>query len=200
MTDQIKYKVLLIGDMAVGKTCFLVRFCDGSFTEGHISTIGVDYKSKFIKYKDQDIKLEIWDTAGQERFKCITKNYFKGSDGIIIFYDVTRRETFNSIKSWVNSIKDQVGLNEVSIIIVGNKCDSEELRAVKKEEGIKYCAKSNIDFIESSGKANVNVNETVSKLLDSMILKTPKDAKNKNTKNIKRDVKQDKEKKDCCIK
>lgn len=199
MTEQRKYKVLLIGDMAVGKTCFLVRFCDGSFTDGHISTIGVDYKSKFIKYKDQDIKLEIWDTAGQERFKCITRNYFKGSDGIIIFYDITRRDTFTSIKSWVNSIKDQMSLNDVSIIIVGNKCDLEQ-RKVTEEEGKKYCAKSNIDFMEASGKTDLNVNEVFLKLLDSMSLKTPKETKNKNYKDIKKDVKQDKEKKDCCKK
>ena len=90
MSDDCVYKVLLLGDSSVGKTCFLLRYCDKTFQEAHLSTIGLDYRLKTMTLKSgKNIKLQIWDTAGQDRFRAITKNYYKGANGIILIYDVT---------------------------------------------------------------------------------------------------------------
>ena len=100
MDEQpIKFKVLVLGDMSVGKTCFLIRFCDGKFAEGGLATIGIDFRNKYLMHNNKKIELELWDTAGQERFRCITKNYFKGTDGIILIYDLTNRTTFTNVKN-----------------------------------------------------------------------------------------------------
>ena len=95
MSDECVYKVLLLGDTTVGKTCFLMKYTDKTFQDIHMATIGLDYRLKTMKLKNgKNIKLQIWDTAGQDRFRAITKNYYKGSHGIILIYDVTNLQTF----------------------------------------------------------------------------------------------------------
>ena len=96
---ELLYKILLLGDSSVGKTCFLMRYSDNTFQEIHMSTIGLDYKLKNVQLDDGKIvKIQIWDTAGQDRFRSITKNYYKGAHGIILIYDVTSRKTYENIK------------------------------------------------------------------------------------------------------
>lgn len=92
------FKLVLIGDSSVGKSCLLLRFADDSFTESYISTIGVDFRFRTVKIEDKTVKLQIWDTAGQERFRTITSAYYRGADGIIMVYDVTRRESFDHVQ------------------------------------------------------------------------------------------------------
>merc|ERR1711862_233277 len=98
------FKILLIGDSGVGKSCLLLRFADNSWTETHISTIGVDFKIKTLKIGDKTIKLQIWDTAGQERFRIITSSYYRGAQGIILVYDCTDPESFQNVKQWMGEI------------------------------------------------------------------------------------------------
>ena len=160
MSDDIVYKVLLLGDSTVGKTCFLLRYCDKTFQEAHLSTIGLDYRLKSMELDDgKRIKLQIWDTAGQDRFRAITKNYYKGANGIILIYDVTNIETFENVKNWIAQIKEEANSN-VIIYLAGNKIDVEEVnKVVKTEDGQKIADELNIKFYETSAKNGINVNE-----------------------------------------
>lgn len=158
------YKVLLLGDSAVGKTCFLLRYSDDSFTENHISTIGLDYRLKMITLENEKIvKMQIWDTAGQDRFRAITKNYYKGAHGIVLIYDVTNLQSFNNIKNWLSQIKENT-TEKVKIVLVGNKIDEEHLRKVSHEEGKKLSEEYNLEFFETSAKNNIRIEDTFNHL------------------------------------
>ena len=129
-------KLLLVGDSGVGKTNILTRFSKNEFNHNTKSTIGVEFGTKILNIKDHNIKLQIWDTAGQERYKSITVAYYKGSKGAIIVYDITRKESFNNILTWLNDIKNNAD-KDIVIILVGNKCDLID-REVSIEEGRKF--------------------------------------------------------------
>lgn len=116
------FKLLLIGDSGVGKSCLLLRFSDDTYTESYISTIGVDFKIRTIELDGKTIKLQIWDTAGQERFRTITSSYYRGAHGIIVVYDVTDSETFHNVKQWLHEI-DRYACDNVNKLLVGNKAD-----------------------------------------------------------------------------
>ena len=160
MSDDTVYKVLLLGDSSVGKTCVLLRYCDKTFQEAHLSTIGLDYRLKTMTLENgKNIKLQIWDTAGQDRFRAITKNYYKGANGIILIYDVTNLQTYENVKNWINQIREEANPNVV-IYLAGNKIDvNEELRVVRTEEGQKIADEYNLPFYETSAKSGININE-----------------------------------------
>ena len=129
-------KLVVIGDSGVGKTNFIFQFTEGRFSRAHVTTIGFDYKSKIIKLpnKKKVIKLQIWDTAGQERYMAVNKNLFQKVQGIILMYDLTNRDSFEHIQSWLNLVKKNVS-NKI-VMLVANKLDlAEEKRIVTEEEG-----------------------------------------------------------------
>jgi small GTP-binding protein len=169
MSDDCVYKILLLGDSTVGKTCFLLRYCDKRFQEAHLSTIGLDYRLKSMTLKNgKNIKLQIWDTAGQDRFRAITKNYYKGANGIILIYDVTNLQSYENVKNWISQIKEEANPN-VLIYLAGNKIDvGEEERVVKTEEGQKIADELNLPFYETSAKNGVNVNEIFEDILEKI--------------------------------
>jgi len=113
---------VVIGDTGVGKSCILLRFADDTFTENHISTIGVDFRFRTVKMDKKVIKLQIWDTAGQERFRTITSAYYRGADGIIMVYDVTSEESFNHINDWFVEV-NRYASESTCKLLVGNKID-----------------------------------------------------------------------------
>jgi len=160
MTPEYDYlfKLLLIGDSGVGKSCLLLRFADDTYTESYISTIGVDFKIRTINLDGKCVKLQIWDTAGQERFRTITSSYYRGAHGIIVVYDVTDRETFNNVKQWLHEIERYANEN-VNKLLVGNKCDLETRRQVKAEMGTELAESLNIEFMETSAKSKQNVDK-----------------------------------------
>ena len=162
------FKLLIIGESGVGKTCLLLRFTDDSFTQNHLTTIGIDFKIKIITLENKLIKLQIWDTAGQERFRTITKTYYKGAHGIILTYDVTDSNSFKNIRNWIKQIEANAQ-NDVCKVLVGNKCDKPD-RVVTEEEGRKLAEDFKMSFYETSAKTNQNVNE-VFNFLTSEILK-----------------------------
>ena len=166
---EILYKILLLGDWSVGKTCFLMRYTENTFNYIHLSTIGVDFKLKIIKLDNgEEIKIQIWDTAGQDRYRTITKSYIRGAHGIILIYDVTSRKSFEGIQSWVKQIKDQVS-SKVCVALVANKIDKEK-REVSPEEGIKLGKEIDYPFYESSAKEGKNINECFDNLIKQIYL------------------------------
>ena len=171
---EAKYKILILGDSKVGKSCFLTRYADKTYQEDYLSTIGMDYKIKNYELENGDIiKLYIWDTAGQDRFRSITSNYYKGADGIILIYDITKQETFNNVRNWITSIKEEAPA-KVVLILVGNKVDDEKNRAVSQSEGEKIADEYNLPFLECSAKSDINVTETFDVLIKKIVEINPK--------------------------
>lgn len=152
------FKLLLIGDSSVGKSCFLLRFADDAYVDSYISTIGVDFKIRTVEIDGKTIKLQIWDTAGQERFRTITSSYYRGANGIIIVYDITDMESFNNVKQWLSEI-DKYANDSVCKLLVGNKCDLAESRVVDTSVAQAYADEIGIPFLETSAKDSINVEE-----------------------------------------
>ena len=166
MNEDCVYKVLLLGDTTVGKTCFLMKYTDKTFQDVHISTIGLDYRLKSMVLKNgKNIKLQIWDTAGQDRFRAITKNYYKGANGIILIYDVTNPKTYDNVKNWVTQIREEASPNVV-VYLCGNKIDMKEERKVKEEDGKIMAEEFGFPFNETSAREGININETFEDLVE----------------------------------
>ncbi|XP_034941154.1 ras-related protein Rab-1A [Chelonus insularis] len=152
------FKLLLIGDSGVGKSCLLLRFADDTYTESYISTIGVDFKIRTIDLDGKTIKLQIWDTAGQERFRTITSSYYRGAHGIIVVYDCTDQDSFNNVKAWLEEI-DRYASDNVNKLLVGNKCDLTAKKVVDYAIAKEYADQLNIPFLETSAKNAMNVEQ-----------------------------------------
>lgn len=148
------FKLLLIGDSGVGKSCMLSRFADDVFVDQFISTIGVDFKIRTIEQDGKKIKLQIWDTAGQERFRTITSSYYRGAHGIITVYDVTDKDTFQHLSSWDTEVSRYASENVLQII-VGTKNDIPNKRQVAFEDGQAYAANRGLQFYETNSTRTV---------------------------------------------
>lgn len=157
------FKLLLIGDSGVGKSCLLLRFADDTYTESYISTIGVDFKIRTVEQDHKTIKLQIWDTAGQERFRTITSSYYRGAHGIIIVYDITKQETFDNVKTWLQEI-DKFASDNVNKLLVGNKSDMASQRQVDYNTAKEFADSLGIPFIETSAKNSSNVEQAFMKM------------------------------------
>jgi Ras-related protein Rab-1A len=157
------FKILLIGDSGVGKSCLLLRFADDSWTDTHISTIGVDFKIKTLSLDGKTIKLQIWDTAGQERFRTITSSYYRGAQGIILVYDCTDLESFQNVKQWLGEI-DRYACENVNKLLVGNKSDLQDDKVVDVDTAKEFADSLDIPFIETSAKTDTNVNEAFNQM------------------------------------
>ena len=148
------YKILLLGDSSVGKTCIILMYTKGKINKNHITTIGLDYATKKEELKDgTTVMLQIWDTAGQERYHSITNKLYKTSEGLILVYDITSLESFQNINHWLETIKNQND-DKVQIILVGNKKDLEKERQVSHKDGEKLAEFYKIDFFEVSALKN----------------------------------------------
>ena len=165
---DLTIKILLLGDSSVGKTCFLKRYTDNTFQDAYLSTIGFDFKFKFVTLDNgKTVKVQLWDTAGQERFRTIAKSYYKGAHGIILIYDVTNRKTYENIRKWLNQINNEAS-NKISIILVANKIDREEERQISVEEGESLANANNLPIFEASAKDSINVEESFKFLIEKI--------------------------------
>lgn len=167
-TDQnfdYMFKLLIIGNSSVGKTSFLFRYCDDSFTSAFVSTVGIDFKVKTVFRNDKRVKLQIWDTAGQERYRTITTAYYRGAMGFILMYDITNEDSFSSVQDWCTQIKTY-SWDNAQVILVGNKCDMEEDRVISYERGSQLAMQLGLEFFETSAKENINVKAVFERLVD----------------------------------
>ncbi|KAK1161409.1 ras-related protein Rab-43-like [Huso huso] len=165
------FKIVLIGDAGVGKTCVVQRFKSGIFVERQGSTIGVDFTMKTMDIQGKRVKLQIWDTAGQERFRTITQSYYRSANGAIIAYDISKKGTFASVPRWIEDVKKYAGSNIVQLLI-GNKSDLTELREVQFEEAQALASQFDVfDTVETSAKDCSNVEEAFAKVASELMLR-----------------------------
>lgn len=179
------FKLLIIGDSGVGKSSLLLRFADNLFSGTYITTIGVDFKIRTIDVNGEKVKLQIWDTAGQERFRTITSTYYRGTHGVIVVYDVTSGDSFSNVKRWLQEIEQNCDV--VNRILVGNKDDCPEKKAVSTEDAKKFAEQIGIEFYETSAKENVNVEE-VFYAITRQVLQTKKEGTGKTTSGSSKDT------------
>ena len=174
-TDSLEYKnkdigqmtIILIGDSSVGKSCFLSRYFKDQFTDEFLTTLGIDKQIKVIKIEEKEYKLNFLDTAGQERFRSLPKKYYLNADGILIFFDVTKEDSFKNLEYWLENIRDCLGNNEdkrLSLFLIGNKVDLEN-RVIKKNQAEMYANNLGLKYYETSAKINLNVNEIISRMI-----------------------------------
>eukprot|EP00002_Diphylleia_rotans_P029395 TRINITY_DN598_c0_g1_i1.p1 TRINITY_DN598_c0_g1~~TRINITY_DN598_c0_g1_i1.p1 ORF type:complete len:183 (-),score=43.55 TRINITY_DN598_c0_g1_i1:464-1012(-) len=162
------FKVLIIGDSGTGKSCLMSRLVDGTYDGNFVSTIGVDFKITTLQVEGKEVKLQIWDTAGQERFRAITHSYYHGAHGILVAFDVTKRETFDHVHSWFTEISRYASPNVVNLL-VGNKTDLISERVVRPEEAKALGTSLNVPYMEASAKSGENVVDTFKALVVEMI-------------------------------
>jgi len=161
-------KIVLIGDMGVGKSCLMRRFLDNEFALS-FSTVGADYRQKVVQMKGKTIRLQIFDTAGQERFFAITKAYYRNAHGVLLVYDITSAESLNHILRWANELETTAC--SAQKILVGNKCDLEETRVISIAKAREVADKFGYKLVEASAKSGINVEQVFMVLLEDILKK-----------------------------
>ncbi len=149
--------LITLGESSVGKSSIINRYTENEFNFSFVSTIGIDFKKKTIKIKDNDVTIKIWDTAGQELYRTCQKQYYKNSDGILLIFDVTYMKSFVLLESWITEIENETS-NDNVIVIVGNKIDLEN-RVIQDIDIEKFCADKNYTFFTTSAATGENINE-----------------------------------------
>ena len=195
------FRYIIVGDMAVGKSCILLQFTDNKFRVQHELTIGVEFGAKTIELNNKTIKIQIWDTAGQEQFQAITRTYYKGAIGALLVYDITRRDTFTHVTKWLEEVKSNSS-KHICVILIGNKKDLEDKRQVTYEEGESFARENGLMFLETSAKTAFNVVEAFNLSAQAIlnnIEKTGVDpTENKNKMKIENKQQKTNKKGGCC--
>ena len=156
-------KIIILGSSEVGKTCILNRYFHNEFKENLLSTIGIDFQTKFFKFEDKKIKVNYTDTAGQEKFRAISINYLKSTNGVILVFDITNKESFELLETWMNELKENNKI-DISKILIGNKLDLAEKREVQKEEAENFAKQIGCQYFEGSEKSGENINDALDEI------------------------------------
>ena len=198
---QYIFKIIIIGDIGVGKSCILNRYIKEEFDENYTCTVGVNLISKTIEINEKEVKLQIWDTAGQEKYRSIISSYYKGSNIAFVVFDITNKSSFDAIPNWIEAYYRNGPDSQKNIILIGNKKDLEEKREVSQEEAQKFSEANNIVYFETSAKDGDNIEKVfkygAEKLLEFYSnnndeLKNNEELQAQNYKEVKT------EKKGCC--
>ena len=201
--EDYKLKVVIVGDSGVGKSNLIKRFTTNEFNVNSKATVGVEFLSKSYKINDKIFKIEMWDTAGQERYKSITSAYYKGAKGALLVYDTTSAQSFENVGKWLSEIKEKTN-KDIRLILVGNKIDLKDSKAVSTEQALAKAKEWDIPLMETSAKDATNVKEAFHYLLREMYCemnKTLQIVENKNLENnngVQLAVNEQKKKKGCC--
>ena len=209
MEEKITREIIqlgTLGDSGVGKTNLSTVYVDNKFSQEFISTIGFNCLIKNIKIKindiEKNIKVKIWDTAGQEKFKSISVQYIKNCLGILLVYSITQQESLKNIENWMKEVNEKKNVENIPLILIGNKCDLENERTVSKEEGEKLANKYHMKFFECSAKNGINVNEAFQYLIDEIVKIYKNEFLNEEDNNIKENKQKDnnnkKKNEGCC--
>ncbi|XP_013367006.1 PREDICTED: EF-hand calcium-binding domain-containing protein 4B isoform X2 [Chinchilla lanigera] len=190
-TPDRLFKIVFVGNSAVGKTSLLRRLCEDHFSAGIAATVGIDYRVKTVNVDGSQVALQLWDTAGQERYRCITQQFFRKVDGVIIVYDLTAKESFLAVRQWLSSIEEAVG-DRVPVLLLGNKLDNEKEREVPRGLGEQLAKENNMIFYECSACSGHNTKESLLHL--ARFLKEQEDTVREDTIQVCRPTK----KKSCC--
>ena len=195
-------KVILVGKTGAGKTNLINVLIGAKFQQSSLSTTVSNFVEKKMTIENKKYNLEIWDTAGQERFRSIAKSSYKGADGILLMYDVSKKDTFKHIKTWIKDIQTNIGnaMDKIAIIVIGNKSDLPE-KEVDKKDVEEFENNMKLKIIEASAKENKNVNESMIALVDRMIelgLGKIKKEDDEEENNRKLSIKQTGKKNNCC--
>jgi len=161
------FKVVVIGAAGVGKTSIIRRFCENTFLEGYKTTIGSDFYVKKIDLSQYLVNLSVWDLAGEERFKFVLPTFCKGAQGALVVFDLSRRRSYVNITSFIEMLWEHSGV--IPAVMIGNKSDLVESRAVSYEEAQKYAEQCHMAYYETSAKDNVNVHKIFEDLANLMI-------------------------------
>ena len=175
-------KYVIIGDSGVGKSNILLQYINGKFSDDFKATVGVEFGAKNIEINSRIYRIQIWDTAGQENFRSIARAYYKNSICACIVYDITSRNSFNSVQSWIDDCTKQTP-KSILLLLIGNKNDLNDKREVQYEEGAEFAKKRNMIFLETSAKTGNNIDnifERSVKQIDQNILDNKYDLDNEN--------------------
>ena len=205
--ELLNYKIILVGDSGVGKTCILMRAVNNRYTDAYQATIGFEFLLLYFQVNDVKIKLQIWDTCGQEIYRSLIQGFFRNTTATVLVYSKTNRSSFDNLGMWIKDIKNNTE-QDMPIFLIGNKCDEENRNiVVTKEEGEEYSKQYNLKYFnETSAKRGININEVFEevakvvykdhylkrkprKQMDKMTLEKKEDKDNKDFK---------KPKKKCC--
>ncbi|XP_061274189.1 EF-hand calcium-binding domain-containing protein 4B isoform X1 [Bos javanicus] len=190
-TPDRLFKIVFVGNSSVGKTSFLGRFCDGRFSPGSAATVGIDYRVKTVRVDDSRVAVQLWDTAGQERYRCITQQFFRKADGVVVMYDLTARQSFLDVRQWLSSVEEAVG-DRIPVLLLANKIDNEKEREVPRGLGEQLAKEHDLIFYECSAYSGHNTEEPVLHL--ARILKEQEDTVREDTIQVDHPAK----KKACC--
>ena len=210
MSQNGEYKLILIGNAGVGKTSIFRKLSTGQFTETNISTIGVEKKTFFIdilnkKKQQENVSVILFDTAGQEKFRAITKNYFRGSDGILLIYDITEKNSFEQVEAWIDSIKESIGKEAESkyiIFLIGNKLDlinqEGSKREVEEQQALEACKKFGMIWGKEHSTKEIKFEEITDLFKSFVQIIYDKVGEKKNKKQTNKKMGDGKQKKGCC--
>jgi len=209
MTSELSYdvilKVVLVGDTSVGKTNIMTKYISNEFNSNSKATVGVELGTKNFIIDGKSIKAQIWDTAGQERYRSITSAYYKGAKGCLLVYDITNQSSFDNIDKWLSDLKVN-GDEEMSIILIGNKCDLENERKISKNDGEEKAKLNKMAFLETSALNGTNISKAFEQLINDIYEKNKKCLKkddnfvvdDNKAVNINQEKEKEKQEKKCC--
>ncbi|GAB5366832.1 hypothetical protein AAMO2058_001177500 [Amorphochlora amoebiformis] len=187
---RAEVRLITIGDSATGKSSLILRYTKGSFTEERKATVGIDMRIRTVEIEGRKVKVKIWDTAGQEQFRVITRNYYRGAQGVVLVYDITNRPSFQHVTKWIRDVKEYAD-EGVNVVLVGNKCDLETDRQVSKAEGREIAEKNQLAFFETSALSGIYVEDAFGELVTSAVAKLPPEEKTVN-------ISSEEKNKSCC--
>mmetsp|Transcript_24733 Transcript_24733/g.39743 ORF Transcript_24733/g.39743 Transcript_24733/m.39743 type:complete len:193 (+) Transcript_24733:101-679(+) len=171
--DKVEVRLITIGDSATGKSSLILRYTKGMFQEERKATVGIDLKIKSTTVLGRPTKVRVWDTAGQEQFRTITRNYYRGAQGVLLVYDITNKDSFKHVAKWIKDVENYAEPG-VSVVLLGNKCDLEDKRQVTRSEGQAIAQEYEVEFFETSALSGSSVEESFGSLVEKIVAKAPR--------------------------